>query len=224
METRRRILATARELFNERGLHRVGVREIARATEMSPGNLAYHFPTKDDLVSALVLELHELNARTAFAALPEDFSLVALYRAAVVGMRNIWTFRFVILSYADAVAASLELQKLEAALWKNRRKRYDEMVDRLGGNGYIDHRAVAARRDLLYEQSEMISSGWLNAATLRREHATHQAAILHYAKVGMALLEPHCTPRGARQMRRILAGELDAEAWAPGDQPSATPR
>jgi len=59
----------------------------------------------------------------------------------------------------------------------------------------------------------MISSGWLDAAALRREHRTEQAVILHYAKVGMALLEPHCTPSGARQMRRILAGELDAELW-----------
>jgi AcrR family transcriptional regulator len=212
-DTRQRILEVARELFNERGLHRVGVRDIARAAEISPGNLAYHFATKDDLVSALVLELHALNSRTAFAALPDEFSLIGLYRAAITAMRNTWQFRFVLVSYVDAVKASSELQKLEASLWRNRRKRYDEMLERLGGNGYIDHRAVAARREWLYEQTEMISSGWLNAAALRREHRTEQGVILYYAKVGMALLEPHCTPAGARQMRRILGGEIDAEAW-----------
>src|SRR5690349_18684968 len=115
-DTRQRILDTARALANERGLHRVGVREIARATGMSPGNLAYHFPTKDDLVSALVLELHDLNARTIFAALPPSFSMVTLYRAAVATMRNILAFRFIVLSYVDAVRASSELQKVEVSL------------------------------------------------------------------------------------------------------------
>jgi AcrR family transcriptional regulator len=94
-ETRARILDTARAMFNERGVHRVGVRDIARETDMSPGNLAYHFPTKDSLVSALMLELHELNSRTVFAAPPADFSVVTFYRSAVAAMRSILGYRFV---------------------------------------------------------------------------------------------------------------------------------
>src|SRR4029078_1104968 len=99
-DTRRRILDTARSMFNEEGLARVGVRDIARALEMSPGNLAYHFATKDDLVAALVIELPELNLATVFADVPEDFSLATLYTLAVGAMRNMLGYRFVLLSYA----------------------------------------------------------------------------------------------------------------------------
>lgn len=210
-DTRRRILDTARDLFNAHGLNRVGVRDIARAVGMSPGNLAYHFPTKDDLVAALVLELHDLNKRTVFSELPATFSLVTLYRAAVGAMRNMLVFRFVLLSYVDAVRASPELRELDAKLWAGRRERYDAMIELLARNGYVRGRAIAPRAATLYEIAEMISSGWLGAAALRTNLRDEGAIILHYAKLGMALLEPFTTPRGARQMRRILDGGYDGQ-------------
>ncbi len=210
-ETRQKILDTARALFNEQGLHRVGVRDIARALEISPGNLAYHFATKDDLVSALVSELHAENARHAFGALPADFSLVTLYQTALTAMRAMLGYRFVLLDYVDAVTASPELQRLESKLAPGRRRRNDEMIARLVDDGFLKGRSVRARGDVLYEQGRMISSGWLADALLAgmRDDRT---ILLHYAKVGCALLEPYCTKKGARQMRELLAGEHDDEA------------
>lgn len=210
-DTRQRILAVARALFNERGLHRVGVRDLARELGISPGNLAYHFPTKDDLVSALVLELHELNARTVFAELPDDFSVVTLYRAAVATMRNMLEYRFVLLSYVDAVRASPELSKMDARLHEKRRRRANDMINRLADNGHLHRRRFSARADHVHEQCEMISSGWLTAHALHPERRSEQAAVLHYAKLGCVLLEPYLTDKGARQMRRILRGAYDEE-------------
>jgi len=100
-DTRKRILDAAREAFNRDGLGRVGVRDVARATDMSPGNLAYHFPTKDELVTALVGELHDLNRSTAFVEPMESFSLESLYRAATAAMRNMLGYRFVLLDYVE---------------------------------------------------------------------------------------------------------------------------
>lgn len=204
--TRQRILDIARDLFNTQGLHRVGVRDLARAAEMSAGNLAYHFRTKDDLVAALVMELHELNQRTIFSGLPSDFSLLTLYRAAIAAMRNMLGYRFVLLSYVDAVTASPGLQELESALVRKRRLRHEVMLEALIEGRYLDAR-VRARSEVLYEQSSMISSGWLAAAALRGW--SDEAAVLHFAKLGCALLEPHCTVRGRRQMKQIQSGAYD---------------
>ena len=209
-DTRQRILDTARGLFNEAGLARVGVREIARALEMSPGNLAYHFPTKDELVAALVKELHARVNADVGAGMATEPSLAGLYRAAQAAMRDMLAYRFVLLSYVDAVRASPELQALAAEHLARRRQRHDLLLEALARAGYLDRRAALARTDLLFEQSELISSGWLNAATLRGWRDDEET-IRHFAKVGMALLEPYCTPRGARAMRRILSGDLDRE-------------
>jgi AcrR family transcriptional regulator len=207
-DTRQRLLDLARELFNAHGLDRVGVRDIARAAEMSPGNLAYHFPTKDDLVAALVLELHDLDARTTFAELPPELSLATLYRSALAVMRHILRYRFILLSYADAVRASPQLQRQSEALRNKRRRRHDALVEGLIRSGAVDRRAIA-RNAYLFEQSELISSGWLTAATLQG-WTDGEAIVRHYAKVGVALLEPYCTPKGRRELRAILAGKLDA--------------
>ncbi|HEY1955152.1 MAG TPA: TetR family transcriptional regulator [Polyangiaceae bacterium] len=207
-DTRRRILDTARRLFNEEGLSRVGVRDVARALEMSPGNLAYHFPTKDDLVEALVVELCELNLATVFADIPSPMSIETLYRLAMGAMRNMVAYRFVLLGYADAVSRSRRLRKLEATLGEKRRARHEVMLAAMVEGEWIEREALA-RSEVLYEQSTMISSGWMSVAAVRGW--TDRAAIPHFAKLGCALLEPHCTPKGKKQMRRVLAGELDAK-------------
>lgn len=205
-ETRQRIIDVARALFNEHGLNRVGVRDVARAANMSPGNLAYHFATKDELVAALLEELYELNRRTVFTEPMEKFSLLVLYKAALGAMRNMLAFRFVLLSYVDAVQASPRLVQLETELAKRRRQRHDLMLAALIRNGFV-LRAARGRSEIIYEQSSMISSGWLAAAALRGW--SDERAVRHFAKLGCALLAPFCTDKGKRQMRRIERGDCD---------------
>jgi AcrR family transcriptional regulator len=50
MNTKDQIISESLRLFNDRGEENVGVREIARAIGISPGNLSYHFPRKEDIL------------------------------------------------------------------------------------------------------------------------------------------------------------------------------
>ncbi len=62
MNTRDKILDKALEMFNERGIEYVGLRELASVLGIRVSNITYYFPTKDDLVYELSLELSKLNA------------------------------------------------------------------------------------------------------------------------------------------------------------------
>jgi len=53
-----RILDKAKQLFNEKGYKKVSLRDIAEAAGTTIGNLTYHFPKKEDLVSTIQLELY----------------------------------------------------------------------------------------------------------------------------------------------------------------------
>ncbi len=53
------IRTTALAMFNERGLEAVGVREIGRELGMSPGNISYYFPSKNDLIVEIYREFVE---------------------------------------------------------------------------------------------------------------------------------------------------------------------
>ena len=51
--TRETILQTSQKLFNERGVYNVTLRQIAAKTNMSQGNLNYHFKKREDILKEL---------------------------------------------------------------------------------------------------------------------------------------------------------------------------
>ena len=59
MKTRTAILDAARLAFNAHGLAQVTLRDIAAGMGRAYGNITYHFPTKEALVTALYAELAE---------------------------------------------------------------------------------------------------------------------------------------------------------------------
>jgi len=65
-ETRRLVLAAARELFIEHGYDRTPIEEILQRANVSRGALYHHFPSKEALLEAVFDEIEqEVAARTA---------------------------------------------------------------------------------------------------------------------------------------------------------------
>src|SRR5437762_11351711 len=52
-DTRSRILDGAEELFGERGLDRVSIRDITRKAKANLAAINYHFGSKEDLIAAV---------------------------------------------------------------------------------------------------------------------------------------------------------------------------
>jgi len=63
LDTRKRLLLTAEELFADRGFHGVGVREITSAAGVHLSAVNYHFGSKDDLYLGVFKELFIARAR-----------------------------------------------------------------------------------------------------------------------------------------------------------------
>lgn len=53
------IIAKAISLFNRKGISTVTMRQIAESLSISPGNLTYHYKTKDSLVQVIYQQLHD---------------------------------------------------------------------------------------------------------------------------------------------------------------------
>ncbi len=86
--TRVRILETAARLFHERGYHATGVATIQREAGVNPGTLYHFFPSKEDLLRAVLerhLELLRSEVTDPAEARSDDplgrvFALLHLYR------------------------------------------------------------------------------------------------------------------------------------------------
>lgn len=83
-DVRRRLVGVARDLFARRGFGEVGIREIARAADVTPGMISYYFGGKQGLYEAMLGSVfEEMLARVReLAALPAEGtgSLAALIR------------------------------------------------------------------------------------------------------------------------------------------------
>jgi AcrR family transcriptional regulator len=216
-DTRQRILEVSLRLFNAHGLHAVGVRDIARALEISPGNLAYHFPQKDVLVAELVQGLHAANNEAARLQAGSPVSLLTLYSSLVKVMKNHLQYRFYLLSYVDVMRASEELRAVEHSLSDARRRRTETFMRRLIEEGYLEAR-LTPRMERLHEQWTILMMSWLRSVETEWPRRSDREALEHYAKLVIALFEPFCTPQGEAQMEGILSGRFDEEVFG-SDRP-----
>jgi AcrR family transcriptional regulator len=69
--TRDRILDVALDLFIEKGFDRTSLREIAEKLGFTKAALYYHFASKDDILMALHMRLHEFG-KVALARMTEE--------------------------------------------------------------------------------------------------------------------------------------------------------
>ena len=92
--TRERILETALKLFNDFGEPNVTTTVIADDMDISPGNLYYHFHSKDEIVNALFADYEKdiENLLTAPGNRPQGAEDIWLFLHLL--FETIWKFRF----------------------------------------------------------------------------------------------------------------------------------
>ena len=198
-----RILEHARKAFNDRGVAAVGVREIARDLGLSPGNVSYHYPTKEALVTALMADAHARNNALA-EALPagEGFEdVVSLVRGIMRrDLENRWFFREVV----GLLVAFPELRPVHVEMQRARDLRTERILGRLVAGGLLDGERVKRRLPELRMQLFTQIFFWLPSATLAAPDADPADRLELHLRAAMALLLPYCTPSGRRRLEAVL--------------------
>ena len=97
MNTRGKILDKALEMFNERGIEYVGLRELAAVLDIRVGNISYYFPTKDDLIYELSQQLAEKNSEIIVDE--ENLTMIGFLQMMENVFSNHVRFRCLLLSF-----------------------------------------------------------------------------------------------------------------------------
>src|SRR5690606_9239250 len=96
-KTQKKIIDTAKKLFNEQGVSKVSLRQIAADIGMSHSNLMYHFNSKDLIIEALHDELltkaMELNKEIK----SHENYIQALFESTQKGFEILYQYKFLML-------------------------------------------------------------------------------------------------------------------------------
>lgn len=195
--TREKILAKALEMFNERGVEYVGLRELAVLLGMRVGNITYYFPTKDDLINQLSIDLNKLNSEIlivdkeitliSFLEMFKKASLIQLkYKGLVLSMVHLLTQNKVILARHQQTQIDRNI-----ILTKN--------VDRLIEAGYLKI-DTGVRKGYLIQTIGLIARFWISEAAISFQQLSQEEQSNNYILIIVNILSPYLTQKGADEL------------------------
>ena len=194
--TAERILEVALELFNRFGEPNVSTTLISAELNISPGNLYYHYPAKDELINSLFdrfeRSLNELLNASDSVRDVEDawFFMHSLFEL-------IWQYRFLYRDLNDLLSKNRRLETHVQAMLKNKTRAVRSMLNSMS-------RAGAIRIDT--REAEPIATSMVVVLTywLSFEYARDPRNALEPESAQTALL------RGAHHVLNLLVPYLEA--------------
>ena len=205
MKRKESILKTALTVFNKMGYDHVSTYDISRKLKISQGNLTYHFPTKNHLISSLakkmISEIDEFVLEVG-----SDFSIKNfydnLYKTFSINLR----YKFIYMNYSQIVLNDADLNAYFIQNSKKRKKLLFTILNQLIENEYFESKDILAENDRLADIINMIAIYWVPEAAIYHSDKTDDAIIKHHLQLIFMQFNPYLTKIGREEMLGI---ELD---------------
>ena len=206
--TAERILEVTLDLFNRFGEPNVSTTLISAELGISPGNLYYHYPAKDELINALFdryeKALNELLPAADGVANVEDAWLFfhMLFEL-------IWQHRFLYRDINDLLSKNRRLEMHFQTVLANKSKAVQSVLDGLSRNGAItiDYRGSAPVATAMV----VVLTYWLSFEYVRDpRHALEpdraEAALARGAFHVLSLLQPYLEAASRQHLQTLAQG------------------
>ena len=205
--TAERILEVTLELFNRFGEPNVSTTLISAELRISPGNLYYHYPAKDELINTLFDRFERgLNELLPAAAEVDNVEDAWLFLHMLFEL--VWKHRFLYRDLNDLLSKNRRLETHFQFVLKNKGLAMQQLIDGLqrGGALALDRREA----EPLATSMVGLATYWLSYEYVRDpRHALEPESAAIALNRGafhvMSLLLPHLEP-ASRQHLHELAG------------------
>lgn len=205
MKTKDRILDTARDLFNQRGVSEVPLRTISDEMGISYGNLCYHFPKKDDLILALYHEmqqnLSEEVSKLQSEILGFDFMVYSLRTM----LETYEHYRFVWLDLPQLIRKFPAVREHAKRQYRIRLQVCREIYGFLILGGYLRPEHFPGHYDMLAENMLMILNHWVVDAEIYYE-GPQGDRVDHYLALIYRFVSASLTRKGAEAFMKVYEG------------------
>ena len=197
--TKERILATSVELFNEKGLVNVTMRDIAAELEMSLGNLTYHFKKKDELMEAV----HEriITERNSLMENVQMIPSIANIHSQLVPLLQLYErYRFFHQDILEVMRAYPKIAEMQREHINNQITYIKAIIDYSIGSGNMKQETIPGQYAQLAESVWMLLTFWLT----QREVRNQQGNFYNQARAAMwNLVVPILTEKGLANFKKI---------------------
>ena len=205
--TAERILEVTLDLFNRFGEPNVSTTLISAELNISPGNLYYHYPAKDELINSLFDRYEKALAELLHAA-DNVRNVEDAWLFFHMLFELIWQYRFLYRDLNDLLSKNRRLETHFQFVLKNKSRAVQSVLDGLSfGNAMrIDSREAES----IASSMVVVLTYWLSYEYVRDprnalEPASAGAALMRGAYHVLSLLMPYLQPAG-REHLHALAG------------------
>ncbi|WP_180128899.1 TetR/AcrR family transcriptional regulator [Rhodoferax sp. BLA1] len=191
--TAERILEVTLLLFNRFGEPNVSTTLISNELNISPGNLYYHYPAKDELINAL-FDRFEHNLNELLGAGDEVRNIEDAWFFLHTLFELIWQYRFLYRDLNDLLSKNRRLETHFQAILKNKTRAVKALLDGMRRNGalQIDSREM----EVTATSMVVVLTYWLSFEYVRDprhalEPSNAQTALLRGAQHVLNLMTPY---------------------------------
>ena len=206
--TAERILATTLELFNRFGEPNVSTTLISAELHISPGNLYYHFPSKDELVNTL-FDQYEARLYGLLAASDDVLDMEDAWFFLHSLFELIWQYRFLYRDLGHLLSRNRRLETHFPAILLRKRGALRQLLDTLQPTRPLSADEDRSR-DAVAASMVVLLTYWLSyeyvlhpRSAMEPENA--QDALLRGAYHVMSLLAPHLDEAPRAHLNALMA-------------------
>lgn len=198
MSVQERIVTKALEMFNQKGIEYVGMRELAAALDTKLGNITYYFPTKEDLIVRIATDLSTLNSSILQA--DNTITITSYLELIRKHFEHQYQYRCLFLSFVHLISQYEKIAGRYKKVEDQRKKTVIMNLKNLSANNYLKPLTTDDTAFLLSAIS-LISRFWISEAAVSHSRLKPVDQINHYLHLIANILSPYCTPKGKAQLR-----------------------
>ena len=208
--TAERILDVSLELFNSHGLPNVSTTLISAELNISPGNLYYHYPAKDELINAL-FDRYERGLNELLPASGGVRNVEDAWLFFHVLFELIWQYRFIYRDLNDLVSTNRRVETHFQFVLKNKALAVQALLDGLEAGGAMNagvQPAATVATSMVVVLTYWLSYEYVREPRRALEPESASASMMRGAFHVLSLLAPFLEP-AQREHLKSLAGSYD---------------
>lgn len=202
--TRELIIASANEIINRTGVVDFRIETLAQSLSLSPGNITYHFPKKEDIIAAIWEEYVAIMRDTTAEMITPllDIKQLFLYfrtaAAKAISYVGVTTYYF-----GDMGALLRENETFRRQVDRGRELIFAS-YDTLEKNGYMNPITNPEIKEMTFDSQMTMLRWWINHALTKFPEQDLPVVMDKYIALSLLQLIPYLTDSGKRQFESIV--------------------